>query len=228
MHKFGLFLLTGLILAIVLPAPASAADSTAGALPLSEQQTGPMITLLQDRLGWLGYPIDKGDYGASLFGTSTTGNVKDFQTKFFINPTGVVDGPTWIELRRLSEPRGELPITCTEVTSICISLEQKILRYVVGGKVQMSADARFGVSGQRTSPGSYQVYWKSRDHVSSRFQTPMPFSLFYDGDQAVHYSPYFQADGYLGGSHGCVNLRDLNKAAWLFKKAGRGTRIYIY
>ena len=228
MHKFGLFLLTGLILAIVLPAPASAADSTAGALPLSEQQTGPMITLLQDRLGWLGYPIDKGEYGASLFGTSTTGNVKDFQTKFFINPTGVVDGPTWIELRKLSEPRGKLPIACTEVTSICISLEQKILRYVVGGKVQMSADARFGVSGQRTSPGSYQVYWKSRDHVSSRYQTPMPFSLFYDGDQAVHYSPYFHSDGYLGGSHGCVNLRDLKKAAWLFKKAGLATRVYVY
>ena len=217
------------VLALLSVAPAAlASDSTAGALPLSEQQTGPMITLLQDRLGWLGYHIDDSELGSSLFGQSTANNVKSFQAKFFISPTGIVDQRTWVELRKISEPRGELPPTCTEFTTICISLEQKLVRYVVDGQVRMSADARFGVSGQRTSPGSYQVYWKSRDHVSSRYQTPMPFSLFYDGDQAVHYSPYFHSDGYLGGSHGCVNLRDLNKAELLFKRAGRGTRIYIY
>jgi len=216
------------MLAMILPAPANAADSIAGTLPLSEQQTGPMITLLQDRLGWLGYRKDKSEYDRTLFGPGTTRNIKDFQTKFFINPTGIVDERTWAELRKLSEPRGELPLACTEVATICISLEQKLIRYVIEGKVQMSADARFGVAGQITSRGQYRVYWKSRDHFSSLYQTPMPFAIFFNGAQAIHYSPFFRADGYLGGSHGCVNLRDEKKAAWLFKTAGLATRVFIY
>ncbi len=34
------------------------------------------------------------------------------------------------------------------------------------------------------------------DHVSSLYDTPMPFAMFFSGGQAVHYSPDFAANGY--------------------------------
>ena len=52
--------------------------------------------------------------------------------------------------------------------------------------------------------------------------------MFFSGGQAVHYSPYFARDGYNGGSHGCVNLRDYEGAQWLFDHTPTGSRVVVY
>ena len=56
----------------------------------------------------------------------------------------------------------------------------------------------------------------------------MPYSMFFSGGQAVHYSPYFHRDGYYGASHGCVNLHDRSAAAKLYRVVPLGTRVYVY
>jgi lipoprotein-anchoring transpeptidase ErfK/SrfK len=64
--------------------------------------------------------------------------------------------------------------------------------------------------------------------VSSIYKTPMPYAMFFSGGQAIHYSPDFKARGYNGASHGCVNMRDKKKIAWIFARVKVGDRVLIY
>jgi len=56
----------------------------------------------------------------------------------------------------------------------------------------------------------------------------MPFSMFFSGRQAVHYSSDFAARGYNGASHGCVNVRDLGKIKVLFSEIKVGDKVIVY
>jgi len=76
--------------------------------------------------------------------------------------------------------------------------------------------------------GSFTVFEKSRDHVSTIYHTAMPFAMFFSGGQAVHYSADFAARGYNGSSHGCVNVRDYNGIKWLFDQVSIGTSVIVY
>ena len=96
------------------------------------------------------------------------------------------------------------------------------------GEVLRTLDARFGAAGTPTREGVFEVYRMSRDHVSSLYDTAMPYAMFFSGGQAVHYSPDFAATGYAGASHGCVNLRDKAVAAKLFATVPMGTRVVVY
>lgn len=87
--------------------------------------------------------------------------------------------------------------------------------------------ARFGGPGYRTREGVFRVYRKSRHHVSSRYGSRMPFSMFFSGGQAIHYSPDFARVGYAGASHGCANLRTWSGAEWLFDRTPIGTRVVV-
>ena len=64
--------------------------------------------------------------------------------------------------------------------------------------------------------------------MSSLYHTWMPRAMFFNGDEAVHYSPDFASVGYSRGSHGCVGMRDMEKATWLFNQVAVGTRVYVY
>jgi lipoprotein-anchoring transpeptidase ErfK/SrfK len=87
---------------------------------------------------------------------------------------------------------------------------------------------RFGGEYTPTREGTFSVQYKSRDHVSSLYDTPMPFAMFFSGGQAVHYSPDFAANGYNGASHGCVNVRDRATVAWLFDQVRLGDKVIVY
>ncbi|MGH3825360.1 MAG: L,D-transpeptidase [Pseudonocardiaceae bacterium] len=58
-----------------------------------------------------------------------------------------------------------------------------------------------GKAGAPTDRGIFRVFWKDRHHRSSLFDNaPMPYSVFYNGDEAFH-------EGKLTNrSHGCVRL----------------------
>ena len=92
----------------------------------------------------------------------------------------------------------------------------------------MSLDVRFGSSETPTREGLFSVYWKSRDHVSTLYDSSMPFAMFFSGGQAVHYSSDFAARGYYGASHGCVNVRDYTAIATLFDQVPIGTKVVVY
>ena len=86
-----------------------------------------------------------------------------------------------------------------------------------------------GVHG--TPSGTFRPQWLSRNHRSSLFNNaPMPYSIFYDGNYAIHGTNQISR---LGGraSHGCIRLHPSNAAVLftLVQKEGLGnTRVQIH
>jgi lipoprotein-anchoring transpeptidase ErfK/SrfK len=74
----------------------------------------------------------------------------------------------------------------------------------------------------------FKVFRKDKNHVSTLYHSPMPYSMFFSGGQAIHYSSDFKARGYNGASHGCVNMRDRNKIAWIFARVKIGDKVLVY
>jgi hypothetical protein len=198
-------------------------------LPLRKGHYGSKVARLQQRLSWLGYDIHASNTGRQAFGRSTKDAVRAFQAKNWLTPSGKVTKKTWRQLRKQAEPLGILPLRCTEVKrALCIDKTTRTLRLVVKGEVRMVADARFGAPGMETDEGVFAVKEKSYNHTSSKYGSWMPRAMFFNGHEAVHYSPDFASIGYSGGSHGCVGLRDLDLATRLFEKVDIGTRVYVY
>ena len=177
-----------------------------------------------------------------FFGDVTTTAVRGFQAKREIPVTGEVDRRTLDRLVAMtSEPTeaelsnqlggnapGALDGRCLTGRVLCADKTSSTLRWVVDGEVLRTVDTRFGGSATPTREGSFQVFSKSRDHVSSIYDTSMPFALFFSDGQAVHYSPDFAAVGYAGASHGCVNVRDYDAIAWLFDQVQVGDAVVVY
>lgn len=212
----------------VPPEATPSAAQPRGELPLRPGDTGPYLVLLHERLRWLGYRIADTEVRQSAFGPTTAAAISAFADKFQRRATKQVDQKLWDEIKGVAGPVGELPTACTEVAkAICLDTSQRLLRLVRDGEVLLTVDARFGVIGERTRRGTFQVQRRSPDHFSSLYRTSMPLALFFSGGQAIHYSPFFARDGYAGGSHGCVNLRDRAVAQRVYDWAPLGTRVHI-
>jgi lipoprotein-anchoring transpeptidase ErfK/SrfK len=111
---------------------------------------------------------------------------------------------------------------------LCINKKTRKLVYMVNGKPVQIMDVRFGSSKTPTRNGVFRVYRKSKNHVSSLYGSKMPYAMFFSGGQAVHYSSDFAARGYNGASHGCVNVRDKKKIAWVFARVKINDRVVVY
>lgn len=215
----------------------------AGPALLKRGSTGEKVRELQSRLiqiSWM-----SGDV-TDTYGPVTEEAVRGFQAKRGYPINGRVDQRTWDKLvsmtrqpthnemyNIIASPQGSKPATgldqrCMTGRVICVSKTTRTLVWVVNGKALYTMDVRFGSEELPTGEGTFSVFWKSRDHVSTIYHTAMPFALFFNGGQAVHFSPDFAAVGYSGASHGCVNLRDYNGAKWLFDQVNVGDRVVIY
>lgn len=201
---------------------------------------GPEVRGIQARLRQIGW--FSGDV-SDVYGEQTVASVKGFQGKRMIPVTGEVDRrtldlllgmtrePTADELaNRAPDPADGAPLDprCTTGRVLCIDKSSNSLRWVVGGTVLTTVDVRFGSDELPTREGQFAVTYKSRDHVSSLYDTPMPFAMFFSGGQAVHYSPDFAANGYDGASHGCVNVRDYGTIASLYERVAVGDKVVVY
>jgi lipoprotein-anchoring transpeptidase ErfK/SrfK len=111
---------------------------------------------------------------------------------------------------------------------LCINKRTRKLVYVVNGKVVQVADARFGAVRTPTRNGTFKVYRKDKNHVSTLYKSKMPYAMFFSGGQAVHYSSDFATVGYNGASHGCVNIRDYDGIRWLFSQVRVGDKVVVY
>lgn len=130
---------------------------------------------------------------------------------------------------KVSRVAGSIDSRCLTGRTLCVSKKDRKMRWMVDGVIKKTFDARFGhVTKYPTRNGSFKVYWKSRDHVSSIYHTPMPFAMFFSGGQAVHYSADFAARGYNGSSHGCVNIRDYSGIKKLFDQVRVGDKVIVY
>ncbi|MEI5102020.1 L,D-transpeptidase family protein [Streptomyces sp. PmtG] len=209
-----------------------------GPVLLARGEKGTMVRELQARLRQLDWFRQ---YPTGLYGPATTAAVRGFQGKRGLSPTGATDTRTWERLRRMTRepsraelyPDGGMPPAkpdrrCLTGRVLCISKKSRTLTWMIDGKVVSTMDVRFGSEYTPTREGAFKVFWKSRDHVSTLYDTPMPYALFFSGGQAVHYSSDFAARGYNGASHGCVNVRDKKRIADLFGEVENGDRVVIY
>ncbi|MFJ9028546.1 L,D-transpeptidase family protein [Streptomyces sp. NPDC102274] len=176
-----------------------------------------------------------------FYGSITVTAVSTFQEDRGLPSTGATDTVTWQRLVGLTRKptRAELhpstsrPVAkpdpeCMEGRAMCISKSSRTLTWMIDGKVKSAMDVRFGSEYTPTREGAFTVGWKSRDHVSTLYDTPMPYAMFFSGGQAVHFSEDFAASGYEGASHGCVNVRDEKKIASLFDQVRTGDKVVIY
>ncbi|WP_374775483.1 peptidoglycan-binding protein [Streptomyces sp. NBC_01310] len=176
-----------------------------------------------------------------FYGSKTTAAVKSFQSKNGLNATGSVDEATWKKIQSASKKptADELrPPTVNEVDApdprcmegrvMCISKESRTLAWMIDGKVMSTMDVRFGSENTPTREGVFKVDRKEKDWTSTLYHTAMPYSMFFSGGQAVHYSADFAARGYNGASHGCVNVRDKGKLSALFGQVNVGDKVVVY
>jgi lipoprotein-anchoring transpeptidase ErfK/SrfK len=98
------------------------------------------------------------------------------------------------------------------------------------GKVKYRWKVSTARAGKVTPSGSWSAKWLSRNHRSSRYNNaPMPYSIFYNGNYAVHGTDQISRLG-RPASSGCIRLHPKN-AAILFSLAQReglkNTRIVV-
>ncbi len=201
--------------------------------------TSAQVRELQARLGQL-HLFSRTPTG--YYGSVTQHAVSDFQERHALPATGRVDATTWARVRALTRPpthkemyppvaprpAAKLDPRCMTGHVMCISKTTRTLSWVVDGKVLSTMDVRFGSQYTPTREGLFHVTFKSRNHVSTIYHTPMPYAMFFSGGEAVHYSADFAARGYAGASHGCVNVRDKAAIAALFDQVKDGDKVVVY
>jgi len=117
---------------------------------------------------------------------------------------------------------------CMTGRIICVNKKTRKVVFMYNGRVLATGDARFGGPRTPTRNGMFKIQRKSKNHVSSLYKSPMPYAMFFSGGQAIHYSSDFKARGYNGASHGCINMRDKAKIAWIFNRVKVGDRVLVY
>ncbi|MFG2313819.1 MULTISPECIES: L,D-transpeptidase family protein [Streptomyces] len=167
--------------------------------------------------------------------------VSGFQGKRGLPRTGRADTVTWQRLLGMSHEPGKWELylmggqpaaapdpRCTRGRVLCVSKSSRTLRWMVDGRTVSTMSVRFGSQYTPTREGVFEVYWKSRHHVSTLYDSAMPYAMFFSGGQAVHYSYDFAAHGYAGASHGCVNVRDEAAIADLYAQVKNGDKVVVY
>ncbi|MFE0625456.1 peptidoglycan-binding protein [Streptomyces sp. NPDC058864] len=229
--------------------PSPTASPSATKKPKADRTPRPVVVIargsssakvreLQARLKQLGL---FGRNPTGYYGDVTVSAVRAFQSRYKLPASGNVTDRTWAKLRSVtrqpkhdamypptSNPVAKLDARCMTGRVLCVSKTSRTLAWVVNGKVVSAMDVRFGSQYTPTREGTFSVFAKSRNHVSTIYHTPMPYAMFFSGGQAVHYSADFAARGYAGASHGCVNVRDRAKISALFDQVRIGDKVVVY
>jgi len=111
-----------------------------------------------------------------------------------------------------------------------VDISTQTMTVTHGGVVKYRWPVSTARRGKLTPTGSWSAKWLSRNHRSSRYNNaPMPYSIFYSGNYAVHGTNQVSRLG-SPASAGCVRLHPSN-AALLFslaqKEGLRNTRIVV-
>ncbi|GLX53689.1 lipoprotein [Streptomyces hygroscopicus subsp. hygroscopicus] len=193
---------------------------------------------LQARLRQLDWLFD-GPTGS--YDDLTERAVRGFQGRRGLPVTGETDAVTWRRLVAMTRTPGRWELylmggqpaaapdpRCLTGRVLCVSKTSRTLRWMVDGRTVSTVAVRFGTRYSPTREGTFHVYWKSRHHVSTLYDSPMPYAMFFSGGEAVHYSYDFAARGYAGGSHGCVNVRDEAAIAAMFAEVRVGDKVVVH
>ncbi|MFI5808162.1 L,D-transpeptidase [Streptomyces sp. NPDC051561] len=128
------------------------------------------------------------------------------------------------EATRNPNAAGKCPVRSYLVT--CVDLPRQLLWVQKGKKVVFApVPIRSGIRGKETRTGWHKVYWKHKNHFSTLYNnSPMPYSQFFDGGQALHGT---YGDLFKSGSGGCVNLY-VKDAQRLWSQLRVGSRVYVW
>ncbi|MFI1567003.1 L,D-transpeptidase family protein [Streptomyces sp. NPDC020490] len=209
-----------------------------GTVLWSRGDTGPGVRELQARLRQVDWLFD-GPTGT--YDDLTERAVQGFQGKRGLPRTGRTDAVTWQRLLRMThepgkwelylmggQPAGAPDPRCLTGRVLCIDKTTRTLRWMIDGRTVSTMPVRFGSRGTPTREGVFHVYWKSRHHWSTLYDSSMPYAMFFSGGQAVHFSYDFAAHGYAGASHGCVNVRDEAAIAGLYAQVRYGDEVVVF
>ncbi len=239
------------------PKPVSAPEPVAPPVDivLKNGDVSPQVRSVQARLRQIGWFA--GDV-TDRYGSLTTSAVAGFQRKRGLPATGSLDQTTYARLLGMTrrptadelanvkpkppEPEPKPPTAkptpsgitwdvddrCLTGRVMCVSKGARTLTWVVDGVPQFQFDVRFGSDELPTREGTFSVYKKKVDVISNLYHTPMPYSMFFSGGQAVHYSSNFARLGYAGASHGCVNVRDRAGVIRLYDESRVGDKVVVH
>lgn len=204
----------------------------------SRGDEGRDIRELQARLRQIAWLFD-GPTGT--YDDLTEQAVRGFQGKRGLPKTGKTDEVTWARLLKMTREPGKWDLylmggqpadapdaRCLTGRVLCVSKSSRTLRWMIDGRTVLTVPVRFGSQYTPTREGVFSIYWKSRHHVSTLYDSPMPYAMFFSGGQAVHYSSDFAATGYAGASHGCVNVRDERAIAEMFGQVRTGDKVVVH
>ena len=220
------------------PSSAPPAAPAAARVLWKRGDSGRDVRELQARLRQVEWLVD-GPTGT--YDDLTERAVSGFQGKRGLPRTGRTDSVTWQRLLGMSHEPGKWELylmggqpaaapdpRCTSGRVLCVSKSSRTLRWMIDGRTVSTMSVRFGSQYTPTREGVFQVYWKSRHHVSTLYDSAMPYAMFFSGGQAVHYSYDFAARGYAGASHGCVNVRDEAAITDLYAQVRTGDKVVVY
>ncbi|MFC9847296.1 L,D-transpeptidase family protein [Streptomyces sp. NPDC060223] len=223
------------------PKPTATPSKTPAPAPAvlwSKGDKGTDVREVQARLRQVAWLFD-GPTGTYDDLTATA--VKGFQGKRGLPRTGELDTVTWQRLQKMTHEPGKWELyafggqpaaapdaRCMTGRVLCISKTSRTLRWMIDGRTVSTMEVRFGSEYTPTREGVFSVYFKSRYHVSTLYDSSMPYAMFFSGGQAVHFSSDFAGRGYFGASHGCVNVRDEGKIAELFAQVRTGDKVVVY
>lgn len=90
---------------------------------------------------------------------------------------------------------------CGADAAACIDLSENLSWLMANGAVTYGpVPITHGMPGYETPPGVFAVTFKDKDHVSSIYNAPMNYSVFFNGGIAFHEGSLDEE------SHGCVHL----------------------
>ena len=200
--------------------------------------SGSCTKLLQSQLKQVGfYPWSISSY-LNVAGVNA---VLNYQRSRGLSADGYAGKATWLALgTKTPTVSSKLPKTClTKGVVLCVDQAHRKLTWLRSGKVVKTFKVRVGGYNQHvktkiwrnfpSANGTWHVYNKLVDPPSENYGSgAMPYSTMFYPDMYVHYSPGFNAVGYAGSSHGCVNIRKLSDAIWIFKNTPIGAKVHIY
>ena len=163
------------------------------------------VTELQYRLKWVGAyhgPV------SGKFTKATKKAVKKYQRRKHLTVNGVATHKTWAELiPQTVKARQQIPRLCKQGVGwhICYDRYRHQVTLWKRGELRNSWLVRGGDRGMATRTGTFRVFLRDKDHVSSIYGTPMPYSQFFSGGQAFHGSVKMM-DPWQDHSAGCVNM----------------------
>jgi lipoprotein-anchoring transpeptidase ErfK/SrfK len=110
---------------------------------------------------------------------------------------------------------------CAATAHACVDLSANQAWLIRDGAVEYGpVRIAHGRKGYRTPPGKFRVTFKNRHHVSSIYDAPMPYSVFFNGGIAFHQGSLRQQ------SHGCIRLSRA-AASTFFVSLSRGDVVQV-